>query len=175
MRYTEPFKYNFCPFCGGKLSSTIEENKVRNFCVECKWTYYPHSATSACAIIIKGRKVLLVKRNREPYKDTWMFPSGYLNFGELPEDGLKREVLEETGLEVKSLKLLKNVLVQDDFREPNHLAFFYRVVVKDGELDMSHDPEENSEINWFEIKNPPKIGWEGHKEMMKSLQKSYLK
>ncbi len=171
-RYMKPIEYKFCPVCGTKLSVKTEENKKRQFCPNCGYTYYPHSAMTACAVIVKDGKALMVKRNREPYKDTWMFPAGYLDFGELPENALRREVKEETGLEVESFEFWKNILIQDDYREPNHLAFIFKVKVKDGQLDMSHDPEENSEIAWQDIKDPPEIGWESHKEIMKLLSSS---
>jgi 8-oxo-dGTP diphosphatase len=47
--------------------------------------------------------VLLVERAGEPLKGWWSIPGGLLETGELLEDALRREVLEETGLEVEVL------------------------------------------------------------------------
>ena len=52
------------------------------------------------AIIFEGDKVLLVERAGEPLKGWWSIPGGLLETGETLEDGLRREVLEETGLQV---------------------------------------------------------------------------
>ena len=57
--------------------------------------------TTATALIFdeKGR-VLLIKRTKEPWKGLWGFPGGHVNEGETPKQAVKREVKEETGLEV---------------------------------------------------------------------------
>lgn len=51
-------------------------------------------------------KVLLVKRNHEPKMGEWSFPSGYIDRGEILEDGALREAKEETGLDLKLTHLL---------------------------------------------------------------------
>ncbi|RLI98177.1 MAG: hypothetical protein DRP00_02505 [Candidatus Aenigmatarchaeota archaeon] len=55
-------------------------------------------------LIIKDGKVLLGKRNEEPGKNTWSLPGGKLEFGETFEVCAKREVKEETGLDVDDLE-----------------------------------------------------------------------
>ena len=52
------------------------------------------------AVVIDGAKVLLVRRGQEPLKGEWSLPGGALELGETLQQGVVREVLEETGLEV---------------------------------------------------------------------------
>ena len=52
------------------------------------------------AVVIDGTKVLLVRRGREPLKGEWSLPGGALELGETLQQGVVREVLEETGLMV---------------------------------------------------------------------------
>jgi 8-oxo-dGTP diphosphatase len=52
------------------------------------------------AVVIDGGKVLLVRRGQEPLKGEWSLPGGALELGETLEQGVVREVLEETGLTV---------------------------------------------------------------------------
>lgn len=59
------------------------------------------------AIILKRNRVLLVKRGRSPLKGYWSLPGGVLETGELLEHGVCREVLEETGLIVKPLRVVE--------------------------------------------------------------------
>lgn len=160
-----PPNYTYCPFCSKKLDVKVEEEKEWKYCADCKWTYYPHVAGAACAVIVKDGKVLMVKRNREPYKGTWMFPAGFIDFGEHPEDALVREVKEEVGLEVTKLKLMEIVQVDDDPRSMGHFGYFYEVEVKDGNV-KNNDNEENTEIVWFDVKNLPTVGWHGHKKII---------
>jgi len=50
--------------------------------------------------VVKGGRLLLVKRGVEPYKGCWDIPGGFLEAGEHPEDGAVREGQEETGLKL---------------------------------------------------------------------------
>jgi 8-oxo-dGTP diphosphatase len=50
------------------------------------------------AVVIDGTKVLLVRRGQEPLKGEWSLPGGALELGETLQQGVAREVLEETGL-----------------------------------------------------------------------------
>jgi 8-oxo-dGTP diphosphatase len=50
------------------------------------------------AVVIDGTKVLLVRRGQEPLKGEWSLPGGALELGETLQQGVVREVLEETGL-----------------------------------------------------------------------------
>jgi 8-oxo-dGTP diphosphatase len=52
------------------------------------------------AVVIDGARVLLVRRGQEPLKGEWSLPGGALELGETLQQGVVREVLEETGLEV---------------------------------------------------------------------------
>lgn len=57
-------------------------------------------------VVIRGNSVLLIRRGREPLKGEWSIPGGMLELGESLTDGVKREVLEETGLRVRPLEVL---------------------------------------------------------------------
>ncbi len=54
------------------------------------------------AVILRRGRVLLVRRGRPPGQGLWSLPGGVLETGERLEDGVRREVREETGLEVRS-------------------------------------------------------------------------
>jgi ADP-ribose pyrophosphatase YjhB (NUDIX family) len=59
------------------------------------------------ALIFNRDKILLVERGKEPLKGYWSLPGGVLETGETLEQGIIREVREETGLEVKPLQVLE--------------------------------------------------------------------
>jgi 8-oxo-dGTP diphosphatase len=59
------------------------------------------------AIIFHRGRVLLVERGKPPLAGYWSLPGGALEVGERLEDGIRREVREETGLEVKPLAIAK--------------------------------------------------------------------
>jgi 8-oxo-dGTP diphosphatase len=58
------------------------------------------------AVVFKGDEVLLVKRGKAPFKGNWSIPGGGLHHGERIEDAIRREVREETGLEVRLIGLI---------------------------------------------------------------------
>jgi len=59
------------------------------------------------ALIFNRDNILLVERGKEPLKGYWSLPGGMLETGETLEQGVIREVHEETGLDVKPLKVLE--------------------------------------------------------------------
>jgi 8-oxo-dGTP diphosphatase len=59
------------------------------------------------AVVIDRTKVLLIRRGHEPMKGQWSLPGGALELGETLPQGVAREVLEETGLEVVPLRIVE--------------------------------------------------------------------
>src|SRR5262249_3384626 len=122
-----PPQYVYCPFCSTPLGSIVEGTVPRKACPKCHWIYYPHVAAAATAVILRHEEVLLVKPNREPFKGTWMCPSGFVEFGEHPQETAAREVKEEIGLTALTVEPIVMLQSPDDPRLPGHFVFFYRV------------------------------------------------
>ncbi|HLH00976.1 MAG TPA: NUDIX hydrolase [Bryobacteraceae bacterium] len=59
------------------------------------------------ALIFDDRRILLVERGKEPLKGYWSLPGGILETGEKLEEAIRREVLEETGLDVEPMSLFE--------------------------------------------------------------------
>lgn len=57
------------------------------------------------ALIFKGKRILLAQRGKQPLAGWWSLPGGVLETGESLTDGIRREVREETGLDVKPLEI----------------------------------------------------------------------
>ncbi len=67
---------------------------------------YKNPAACAMVIIEKEGKILLIERNIEPCKNMWMFPGGFVEYGEIVEHTAIREVKEETGLDIELADIL---------------------------------------------------------------------
>lgn len=57
-------------------------------------------------VVFQNDAVVLIKRGNEPFKGQYALPGGFVEYGETVEDACRRETLEETGLEVRQLRLI---------------------------------------------------------------------
>jgi len=93
-----------------------------------------HKHLGIYGIIIKGNKILLIDKKGGPYDGKLDLPGGSMEFGETPEETLKREILEETGLEIKKYELFNaNSVLVDWYRENetikvHHTGIFYKIL-----------------------------------------------
>jgi ADP-ribose pyrophosphatase YjhB (NUDIX family) len=79
------------------------------------------------AIIIEGNRVLMVERAREPLKGWWSLPGGVLETGERLVEGVRREVREETGLEVEPLEVVE--IFERIMRDADGRAEYHYVLI----------------------------------------------
>ena len=90
--------WRLCPRCGGELTRADDAL----VCAACGSRYYANSAPTASLLPVDDEgRVLLGRRAGEPDKGKWDALGGFLEEGEDPLDGLRRELREETGLEVE--------------------------------------------------------------------------
>jgi len=160
-------EYRLCPKCGQVLNELEKGGGKRRGCLGCGWVYYPRVAMAAAGVAVRDRKVLLVKRARDPYKGYWMFPAGFVEFGEHPQETVAREMVEETGYTVTRSRLMDVLQASDDPREPGHLVFFYQVELQDGAKPT--DMTENTQVEWIGLKQVTKIGWWAHQQIISRM------
>jgi 8-oxo-dGTP diphosphatase len=74
------------------------------------------------ALIFRRDRILMAQRGKEPLKGWWSLPGGALELGEALQDAVRREVLEETGLEVEPVKLFEvfERIMRDDSGAPEY-------------------------------------------------------
>jgi 8-oxo-dGTP diphosphatase len=62
--------------------------------------YPAHPVVGVGAVVVRDGRALIIKRGHEPRKGEWSLPGGLVNLGESLVDAVRREVKEETGLDV---------------------------------------------------------------------------
>jgi 8-oxo-dGTP diphosphatase len=106
------------------------------------------------AIIFDGASVLLVERAGEPLKGWWSIPGGLLETGEKLEDAVRRETLEETGLQVEIVyrfDLFERIMRDTEGRAEYHYVLVdYVCKVTGGELAPGDDV---SRVEWVPCTN----------------------
>ena len=108
MRNTHPLNViRFCPKCG---SSAFEASGERSFkCQTCGFHLFFNSSSAVAALVNDGyRKLMLVTRGIEPDYGKLDLPGGFVDPGESAENAVKRELFEELGMKVKSLKYINS-------------------------------------------------------------------
>ena len=123
------------------------------------YTYdYPRPAVTADSVVFcngsDGLSVLLIERMNEPFKGCWAFPGGFMDMEENAEDCAKRELMEETGMEVRSLEYLGTFSeVNRDPRGRTITIAYYAVVEKSDVIGA----DDASQARWFPIDSIPPL------------------
>lgn len=90
---------SFCPRCGAPWQQG-------NICARCHLQWWENPVPAACAVAYRDGCYLMLRRCTEPYINQWDFPGGFVDPEERIEDALRRELLEEVGLQVGSMTYL---------------------------------------------------------------------
>lgn len=129
---------------------------------ESKYCYkYPHPAvTTDCVIFgFNGERlqVLLIERGIEPYKGRWAFPGGFLKMDETAEEGAKRELKEETGLENAYIQQLHTFSAPNRDPRERVITIAYYALVKIQEVKGGDDA---ASARWFPLDEIPPLAFD---------------
>ncbi|MBF0252891.1 MAG: NUDIX hydrolase [Candidatus Omnitrophica bacterium] len=92
-------KYKYCPVCGSELNKKEIDGRERSYCKTCSWVHYKNPLPATAALVVNDRdEILLIKRKKEPYKNAWALPGGFIEIDETLENGALRELKEETNI-----------------------------------------------------------------------------
>lgn len=117
--------------------------------------------TAADALIERDGEYLMIQEGKEHVEHLWNVPGGGVEHGETPVDGVKREVYEETGLQVEKVKGLVAVCNGRSSRDGHPvMVFVFSVEVEDGDPEPELDEEvydagfyTREEIDNMELRN----------------------
>ena len=131
-------QFNFCPNCATPLQllAQMEDGgeKARLRCPACAWTHWNNPTPVLAAIIECADRdgMVLLARNAAWQGRMFALITGFMEAGETPEEGIAREVLEETALTVESVDLVGVW----DFQRMNQVIIAYHAVAR-GEIVLS--------------------------------------
>ncbi|WP_303918122.1 NUDIX hydrolase [Draconibacterium sediminis] len=132
------------------------------------YTYkFPHAALTVDAIVyVKSEPttfVLLIERGREPYKNKWALPGGFVDLDETLEKACIRELEEETGLQVEKMQQFRAYDAIN--RDPRHrtISVVYSVQLKEQKPVIGSD--DAAQAKWFPINDLPELAFD-HAEIL---------
>ena len=101
-------QFKYCPLCGA--NTFLVQNEKAKKCSTCGFVYYFNpSAAVACFIKNPEGELLVVRRSKDPAKGTLDLPGGFVDMHESAEDAVRREIHEETNLNITESRYLFSV------------------------------------------------------------------
>lgn len=137
-------------FCGRCASPMRHHDAQRAVCCpSCGFTEYPRISPAVIVGIKDGERLLLTKYSASRYKK-YALVAGFIEIGETLEDAVRREVMEEVGLQLKNIHYYKSQPWA--FSQSVLMGFFADVT---GTRDVQVNLEELSEASWFARREIP--------------------
>jgi ADP-ribose pyrophosphatase YjhB (NUDIX family) len=152
-------KHSHCSFCGSPFPVSAPWPRR---CSACGNTTYRNPLPVAVVLLPVGDGLVVIRRNTEPRKGTLTLPGGYVDSGETWQEGARRELLEETGIDIAgseiSLYDVQNGL--DDT-----LVIFGLAEKQPASVLKPFASEETQEVAL--IREPMELGFPLHTEVVK--------
>ena len=105
------------------------------------------------AIVVHDGELLMVRRGRDPYAGHWSVPGGTLEPGEYLSDAVRREVLEETGVDIEVGELLG---ILEWAGDPHYVILDY-VATPAGEPSPLRPGDDAAEARWVPLDDVPSL------------------
>ncbi len=141
-------KFRYCPACGS--GHFVENTDKSKRCQNCHFEYFMNPSSATAAFIFNGKGELLVlKRKIEPAKGMYDLPGGFTDIGETAEEGMAREIMEETGLTTTAMQYLFSLpnIYRYSGVDVRTLDLFFRCEVADDSVVRPDD--DASEYLWI--------------------------
>ena len=126
------------------------------------YTYkYPRPAVTADMIVLTDEsepKILLIQRGDEPFKGCWAFPGGFMDMDETTEQCARRELKEETGLEVGEVKQVGAYSTVD--RDPRGRTITVAYITHVPQILPVTGLDDASEAKWWPINALPPLAFD---------------
>ncbi len=132
--------HKFCGRCGKANQLDIKEHSL--FCADCSINNYPRISPCIIVVVTRGDRCLLARNANWP-EGRFSALAGFLEAGESAEQGLRREVFEEVGIELENIRYIAS----QSWPYPGQLMLGFLAEAKTEEFVV--DGEEIVEANWY--------------------------
>lgn len=160
---SEKRKPRCCYNCGARTEWRLRKGEDREveICPECGEVMFRNSKPCVGALIVRAGKVLLIRRDIDPFRGYWDIPGGFLEEGEHPGEGAVREALEETGLEISTGEILG--IFMDSYCGEGGGATLNIYYLAEAAPGKAKPLAESSDVGWFPLGEiPEKLAFPNH-------------
>jgi 8-oxo-dGTP diphosphatase len=158
--------WKHCPLCAASLDN---DGRAAS-CAACGFEVYAGPEPTVSALVSDGEgRVMLSRRRFEPEAGKWDVPGGFLEEGEEPLDGLRRELREEAGVEIEPLSFAGAWADRYGGAEDATatLNFYWLARVVSGEPTPADDV---SELRWFSLDDLPPDGEIAFRNVLEAIR-----
>jgi 8-oxo-dGTP diphosphatase len=134
-----------------------------------KYTYeYPRPAVTVDLVVVTrdaDPQVLLIRRKHEPFAGKWAIPGGFVNMDESLDNAARRELREETCIEVQEIEQLHTFGAPGRDPRGRVISVVYLALVEASQV-QPRAADDAAEVAWYPLRKPPPLAFD-HKEILK--------
>ncbi len=123
------------------------DDREREVCTRCGFIDYDNPKIVVGSVATWGDRVLLCRRAIDPRAGFWTLPAGYLEHGETPEEGARREAREEALADLS----IRDLLAVYTVRRLGQVQLMYRATLRSPEIGAGPESAEVGLFAWDEI------------------------
>jgi ADP-ribose pyrophosphatase YjhB (NUDIX family) len=155
-------EFRFCPLCATPLEPIAAGHDAgRPASPSGHYVHYDNPALTAFAFVRDaGGRYLALQRAQEPFLGEWDLPGGFVEPGETPADAIRRELAEETGLEVEVERILGAFTGRYGDAGKWTVDIGFECALRDGELRLD---AEKSAAAWHAPDTLPRLAFAGER------------
>ncbi|MCA9924297.1 MAG: NUDIX hydrolase [Anaerolineales bacterium] len=157
----------YCARCGTLMITRLVSDKPRRACPECGFIHYTDPKVGVGVVVMKGDRLLLVRRAMKPERGKWSLPAGYVDYGEDPKTVAVREAWEETNLQVEIEQLI-DVYHNNASQGGASIFILYQAQLIGGTPQAGDDADD---VGFFALDDLPEIAFASTKDVIARLQK----
>ena len=145
--------HKFCSACGTATEAHVKEYAM--ICPACGYHQYPRVQPCVITVITRGEDEILLAKNARNTRQMYGLIAGFVEVGETLEEAVRRETLEEVGIQVKNIQYLAS----QPWPFPSNLMIAFKAEYAAGDLVLQE--EEISDAAFFKFDNLPEIPFKG--------------
>lgn len=137
--------------------------------------YTPHIFVTVDVVLTRkfeGKiQILLIQRKNEPFKDYWALPGGFVDKDEDIETAAKRELYEETDIQLYQVKQIGAYGKPD--RDPRHRTLTVAYYGETDNLAIAKAKDDAKNVRWFDWDQMPALAFD-HSDIVRDAEKRYI-